>query len=104
MSGLNLDVVAAQASAKSISGIVDEMHGILRQIQGSSQTGMATWNGKAARSFDATQTDWSSVAAKLQAALNDIEAKLTTGFRGYDEHDSGIANAIASSTGGGLTI
>ncbi|MFW0792225.1 WXG100 family type VII secretion target [Gordonia sp. CPCC 205515] len=104
MTGLNLDVAAAQASSKSISGIVDAMHGILRQIQTSSQTGMATWHGQASKSFDSTQTDWSGTAAKLQAALNDIEARLTTGFKGYDEHDSGIASAIASSTGGTLSL
>ncbi|MGV9713775.1 WXG100 family type VII secretion target [Gordonia sp. NPDC003424] len=104
MTGLNLDVAAAQASSKSISGIVDAMHGILRQIQVSSQTGMTTWNGQASKSFDATQTDWSGTAAKLQAALDDIEAKLTTGFTGYDDHDAGNASAIASSTGGTLNL
>ncbi|MFW0784084.1 WXG100 family type VII secretion target [Gordonia sp. CPCC 206044] len=102
MSGLNLDVAAAQASSKTISGIVEQMHSVLRQVQNSAQSGLATWSGQASRSYDATQNDWSVTAAKLQAALNDIEAQLTTGFRGYDEHDAGNASAITSS--GGLTI
>ncbi|MDL9944995.1 WXG100 family type VII secretion target [Gordonia sp. ABSL11-1] len=102
--GLNLDVVAAQASSQSISGIVDTMRGILRQVQGSADSGMATWGGSAAKSYNTTQTDWSATAAKLQAALDEIEGKLTTGFKGYAEHDDDLAQSISASTGGHLTL
>ncbi|MAU84385.1 WXG100 family type VII secretion target [Gordonia sp. Z-3] len=98
-SGLNLDVVAAQASSQSIAGIVEQMRGILRQIESSAQSGMATWGGTAAKSYNTTQTDWSGTAQKLQAALDEIEGKLTTGFKGYAEHDEDIAQAITSSVG-----
>ncbi|AZG48441.1 WXG100 family type VII secretion target [Gordonia insulae] len=103
-SGLNLDVVAAQASSQSISGIVETMRGILRQVQSSADSGMGSWGGSAAKSYNSTQTDWSATAAKLQAALDEIEGKLTTGFKGYAEHDEDLAQTIAASTGGHLTI
>ncbi|GAB93430.1 WXG100 family type VII secretion target [Gordonia rhizosphera] len=104
MTGLNLDVAAAQASSASISGIVGQMHGILRQIQNSALNGLATWSGQASKTFDSTQGDWSATAAKLQAALNDIEAKLATGFKGYDHDDGGNATMLAATAGPTLDI
>lgn len=102
--GLHLDGAAAQQSTQSISQIVTEMKSILTRIENSSADGIATWSGQASRSFGTTQGDWSGTATKMQAALNEIEAKLTSGFRGYHGHDADIANSVAKSTGGGLTL
>ena len=102
--GLHLDGGAAQKSTQSISQIVADMKGILSKIEASSADGIATWSGQASRSFGTTQGDWSGTASKLQVALNEIEAKLTTGFKGYHGHDADIANSVAKSTGGGLTL
>lgn len=44
-SGLNLDVAASMASAKSVAGIVDEMQQVIRAIQTASQNAATTWKG-----------------------------------------------------------
>lgn len=103
-SGLNLDVGAGQAAATSIKGIVGDMRGVIGRIKASAAGGLGDWNGKAAKSFDTTHTDWHTTAVRLEQALDDIETKLTTGFRGYDDQDSDAATTIVSSTGGGLTL
>ena len=43
MVGLNLDLVAGQASAKSIKGVVDEMHRVIAQVQKSAASGQSGW-------------------------------------------------------------
>lgn len=97
MNGLKLDVVAGQASAASIKGIVDEMQRIVTQIQKSAINGKSGWDGKASTAFETTHTDWHGIAVKLQAALDDIETKLTSGFRGYDDDDATVAGQLNGS-------
>ena len=98
---MNVDVGASQASAASIKGIVAEMQGIFSRIQTAAATGRSTWTGKASTAFDGTHTDWHGTATRLQAALDEIETKLTAGFRGYDDQDATAAAAVG---GGSLTI
>ncbi|MGB3301868.1 WXG100 family type VII secretion target [Gordonia sp. (in: high G+C Gram-positive bacteria)] len=91
MAGLNLDLVASQASAASIKGIVDEMQRVVAAIAKSAASGKSGWDGRASNAFEATHTDWHGIAVKLQTALDDIESKLTAGFRGYDDEDATVA-------------
>lgn len=98
MQGLKLDVGAGQASAASIKGVVDEMGRILAQIQKSAASGKSGWAGKASSAFESTHTDWQAIAVKLQTALDEIEAKLTTGFRGYDDEDVTVAGQLTGLT------
>ncbi|WP_026917216.1 WXG100 family type VII secretion target [Gordonia shandongensis] len=100
MRGLNLDLVAGQASAKSIKGVVDEMHRVITQVQKSAISGQAGWDGKASNAFGTTHTDWHGIATRLQMALDEIEVKLTVGFRGYEDDDVTVAGQISSSGGG----
>ncbi|EGD55191.1 WXG100 family type VII secretion target [Gordonia neofelifaecis] len=99
MQGLKLDVAAGQASAASIRGVVDEMQRIIGQIQKSAVSGKSGWDGKASSAFETTHTDWHSIATKLQGALDDIESKLTTGFRGYDDEDATVAGQLTGQSG-----
>lgn len=102
--GLNLDVAAGQSSAASIKGIVGEMQGIISTIRGAANSGLSDWQGSASRSFDNVHTDWNATATALQTALDDIEAKLTTGFRGYDDDDAAVATDIVRSGGSSLNV
>ncbi|GAB09957.1 hypothetical protein GOARA_050_00190 [Gordonia araii NBRC 100433] len=96
-SGLNLDVAASMASTKSVAGIVDEMQQVIRAIQQASQNAATTWKGRASGAYDTTHADWSASATKLNVALEDIKAKLTSSFAGYgDEDDSGAATITGS--------
>ncbi|GEE04006.1 hypothetical protein nbrc107696_44520 [Gordonia spumicola] len=95
--GLNVDVGASQASASSIRGLVAEMQSVISRIQSSASSGVTTWSGKASTSFEGSHTDWHGTATRLQQALDDIEAKLTTGFRGYDDEDASAAAAVSGS-------
>ena len=105
VNGVNLDVDGGQASASSIRGIVGDMRGVIGRIKSSATGGLAGWGGVAARSFDNTHADWHATAVRLEQALDEIENKLSVGFRGYDDEDvaagTGIVNAAA---GGGLTL
>lgn len=103
MQALKLDVTSGQASAASIKGVVDEMQRVIGQIQKSAVSGRTGWDGRASNAFDATHTDWHAVALKLQTALDEIETKLTTGFRGYDEEDTTVASQLTNLQGG-LTL
>lgn len=90
--GLNLDVAAGLSATKSVAGIVDEMQQVIRSIQTSSNDAVAMWKGRASSAFDTTQADWNSSATKLQLALDDIKAKLSTSFGNYnDQDDQGAA-------------
>lgn len=90
--GLNLDVSAGLAATKSVAGIVDEMQQVIRSIQTSSNDAVSMWKGRASSAFDTTQADWNSSATKLQLALDDIKAKLSTSFSNYnDQDDQGAA-------------
>lgn len=102
--GLNLDVTAGQAASASIKGIVGDMRGVIGRIKSAAAGGLGDWNGSAARVFDTTHTDWHSTAIRLEQALDSIENRLTTGFRGYDDQDAGAASVITSSAGGGLNL
>ena len=99
MQGVKLDVAAGQASAASIKGVVDEMQRVIAQIQKSAISGRSGWDGRASTAFETTHTDWHGVAVKLQTALDEIEVKLTSGFRGYDDEDSTVASLL-----NGLTL
>ncbi|MFT3717038.1 MAG: WXG100 family type VII secretion target [Gordonia sp. (in: high G+C Gram-positive bacteria)] len=102
--GLNLDVPGGQAAASSIKGIVGDMRGIIGRIKASAAGGLSDWGGTAARTFDHTHTDWHATATRLEQALDDIEAKLTTGFRGYDDQDAAAGSAITQAAAGSLTL
>lgn len=99
MQALKLDVAAGQASAASIKGVVDEMQRIVGQIQKSAVNGKSGWAGKASTAFETTHTDWHGVATKLQGALDEIESKLTAGFRGYDDEDVTVAGQLTGLQG-----
>lgn len=103
-SGVNLDVGAGQAAAGSIKGIVGDMRNVIGRIKASASSGLGDWNGRAARSFDHTHTDWHATAVRLELALDDIESKLSAGFRGYDDQDAEASSAITSGAGGGLAL
>jgi WXG100 family type VII secretion target len=103
-SGLNVDVGASQASASSIKGIVAEMQGIISRIQSSAVNGVGTWSGRASTSFEGSHTDWHGTATRLQQALDEIETKLTSGFRGYDDQDASAAAFVGGSTGSTISI
>ncbi|MXP20569.1 WXG100 family type VII secretion target [Gordonia sp. HNM0687] len=103
-SGVHVDVAAGQSAAQSVAGIVGEMKQILGRIQASSQDGGASWQGSAWKAFDATSTDWSATARKLEQALDEIEAKLTTGFKGYAEQDQAVAQQVTSAANSDLSI
>ncbi|MBM7369358.1 WXG100 family type VII secretion target [Gordonia hydrophobica] len=94
MQGVRVDVAAGQASAASIKGVVDEMQRIITQIQKSAVSGKSGWDGKASTAFESSHTDWHAVAVRLQTALDEIEAKLTAGFRGYDDEDVTVATLL----------
>ncbi|MFT3661368.1 MAG: WXG100 family type VII secretion target [Gordonia sp. (in: high G+C Gram-positive bacteria)] len=98
--GLKLDVAAGQAATSNIKGIVGDMRAVIGKIKGSAATGLTDWSGTAAKSFDGSHTDWHVTAMRLEQALNEIESKLTTGFRGYDDSDGSAASAIVNSAGG----
>ncbi|MGB3698074.1 MAG: WXG100 family type VII secretion target [Gordonia sp. (in: high G+C Gram-positive bacteria)] len=100
MQGLRLDIAAGQASAASIKGVVDDMQRTIGQIQKSAVSGRSGWDGRASTAFESTHTDWHAIAVKLQAALNDIETRLTTGFRGYDDEDATVAGTFTGMQGG----
>lgn len=102
MAGLNLDLMAGQASVQAVKGIVAEMHAVIRNIEASAQTGLEGWRGQASNSFGATHTDWHGTAVGLRGALEEIETKLTTSFRGYDDDDAVAAGSIAGA--GGLNL
>ncbi|MBB4137645.1 WXG100 family type VII secretion target [Gordonia humi] len=102
--GLNVDLGASQASTASIKGIVSEMQGIIGRIQSAAANGSSTWDGKASTTFDGTHTDWHQTATRLQHALDEIEAKLTTGFRGYDDEDATAAAMVGGSGQGTLAL
>ncbi|MFT4126413.1 MAG: WXG100 family type VII secretion target [Gordonia sp. (in: high G+C Gram-positive bacteria)] len=95
---VDVDVAAGLATAQSVSHIVDDMQGIIRQIASSAQGGLASWRGQASGAFDGTHSDWNSSATALNAALDDIRTKLTAGFNGYDDHDAQAAGGFG---GGG---
>ncbi|MBD0022772.1 WXG100 family type VII secretion target [Gordonia pseudamarae] len=97
--GVSIDLAASQSSANSISTIVGEMKGILGQIRTSAGTGQSTWSGQAAIAFGNTHNNWQDVATRLNTALNEIEANLTTSFKGYDSQDSEVASAVTQSVG-----
>ncbi|MGV9672649.1 MULTISPECIES: WXG100 family type VII secretion target [unclassified Gordonia (in: high G+C Gram-positive bacteria)] len=88
---VDLDVASGMSTAQSVSQIVDEMQGIIRQIAGTASTGMASWNGRASTAFDSTHSDWNSSATALNQALDDIRTQLTAGFTGYEDHDGAAA-------------
>ncbi|AVM01471.1 WXG100 family type VII secretion target [Gordonia iterans] len=98
--GLNLDVAAGQAATSSIKGIVGDMRAVIGKIKASAASGLTDWQGNAAKSFDGTHTDWHATAVRLEQALNVIEGKLTSGFRGYDDADGTAATVIVNSAGG----
>lgn len=102
--GLNVDLGASQASTASIKGIVSEMQGIIGRIQSAAGTGQSTWDGKASNAFGTSHTDWHGTATRLQNALDEIEAKLTTGFRGYDDEDATAATMVGGSGTGTLAL
>lgn len=102
MAGLNLDLMAGQASVQAVRGIVAEMHAVIRNIENSAQAGLESWRGQASSSFGVTHTDWNATAVSLRGALEDIETKLTTSFRGYDDDDLAAASVISG--GGGLNL
>ncbi|MEE3850988.1 WXG100 family type VII secretion target [Gordonia sp. LSe1-13] len=89
--GLNLDTAGAQASVKSISGIVNEMQAILGTIQKQTAAGQETWFGRASEAFGTTNADWHTSATKLQAVLQEIENALMSGFTEYEDIDSSAA-------------
>ncbi|MCF8609891.1 WXG100 family type VII secretion target [Gordonia sp. HY285] len=102
--GLNVDLGASQASTASIKGIVGEMQGIISRIQSAAGTGQSTWDGKASNAFGGSHADWHGTATRLQHALDEIEAKLTTGFRGYDDEDATAATMVGGSGNGTLAL
>ena len=102
--GLNVDVGASQASAASIKGVVGEMQAIIGRIKASAASGRSDWVGKASNAFDGSHTDWHATATRLQNALDEIETKLTTGFRGYDDDDTTVASQISGAAGGTLSV
>lgn len=94
MEAVRVDVAAGQASATSIKRIVEEMQQIISQIQKSAISGKSGWDGKASTAFETSHTDWHAIAVKLQGALDEIEAKLTAGFRGYEDEDVTVAGLL----------
>ncbi len=94
--GLNLDVAAGMASTKSVAGIVEEMQQVIRSIQSSSTEAVSVWKGRASTAFDTTQADWNSSATKLQLALDDIKAKLSTSFTNYGDQDDAGASGFGA--------
>lgn len=102
--GVSIDLAASQSSADSIGTIVGEMKGILNQIQTSAGTGQASWSGQAATAFGNTHNNWQDLATRLNTALDEIEANLTTSFKGYDSQDSEVAGVVTQSVGGGSPL
>ena len=97
MPQLNLDLLGGQASAAAVKGIVGDMREVIGRIKASSAAGMSDWIGTAAKSFDASHTDWHTTAIRLEQALDVIESKLTTSFRGYDDVDAAAAATFGGS-------
>ncbi|NDK91278.1 WXG100 family type VII secretion target [Gordonia desulfuricans] len=93
---VDIDVSSGLATAQTVSQIVDDMQGVIRQIASTASSGMATWSGRASTAFDATHTDWNSSANTLNQALDDIRTKLTAGFTGYEDHDAMAAADLGS--------
>ena len=98
-SSVDLDVASGQATVQTVSGIVDDMQGIIRQIAATASTGMSTWNGQASRAFDSTHSEWNSAATALNSALDDIRTQLSAGFVGYEDQDAEASKFISSSGG-----
>ncbi|QTI68105.1 WXG100 family type VII secretion target [Gordonia polyisoprenivorans] len=93
---VNVDVESGLATAQSVSQIVDDMQGVIRQIATAASTGVSSWNGRASNAFDNIHTDWNSSATALNAALDDIRTQLTAGFSGYDDQDSQAAGGFGA--------
>lgn len=91
---VDVDVASGQATAQSVSQIVDDMQAIIRQIASAASNGTASWNGRASSAFDTTHGDWNSSANTLNQALDDIRNKLTAGFSGYEDHDAQAAGGF----------
>ncbi|GAC66204.1 WXG100 family type VII secretion target [Gordonia soli] len=101
---VNVDVAGGLQGKAKVDNIVNEMQGIIKQIQAAADNGAdpANWAGKAKVAFVNTHADWSGSATKLQTALDDIASKLGVSFNSYDEDDNQSAQTVAQSTGGGL--
>lgn len=101
---VDLDVAAGQATVHTVSQLVDDMQGIIRQIATTASTGTATWNGRASNAFGSTHSDWNSSATALNAALDDIRSKLSAGFAGYEDQDAQAAGGFGGGGEGPLNL
>ncbi|MFT4043020.1 MAG: WXG100 family type VII secretion target [Gordonia sp. (in: high G+C Gram-positive bacteria)] len=102
ISGLvDVDINAGQSTAQQVSHLVDEMQQSIDRIGRAAQQGVASWTGKASNAFDTTHADWNGSAVALNTALNDIRAKLTSGFTGYEDHDGNAAGGFGGAGAGG---
>ncbi|MGC4933630.1 WXG100 family type VII secretion target [Gordonia sp. DT30] len=91
---VDVDIASGQATAQSVSQIVDDMQAVIRQIASAASTGVSSWNGRASNAFDNTHSDWNSSARALNTALDDIRNQLTAGFGGYEDNDSQAAGGF----------
>ena len=57
-----------------------------------------------ATAFGNTHNNWQDLATRLNTALDEIEANLTTSFKGYDSQDSEVAGVVTQSVGGGSPL
>jgi WXG100 family type VII secretion target len=93
---METDVAAQAASATKISGLADEVQGLIGKLQGGVESTKAIWIGEGQNAFQIGSAELTTQLQKGQAMMQEVSQKTSKTGTGYGTTDHSNAASLGS--------